>query len=1266
MAKTDEIINYIEKLGFDNPDEREEIFNYALENPEIFNYIKEDNFIDLLNEISKHNKSIEADEKNNNNDEDEEEIIMEDFPSNDRSMYLASSSIKGKYIQEYENDNIYIPDSSYCGVKVLNKYFEMQGRGINIIPYKGVCAYKITKNNLIKHMLKYMIKCDCENVNGYKCCSTKCIKEKNKNFKDNKINNNKWFNENVLYKSKDDNIENTAIPDFCKIEICHHLKTVKIKNITKRKINNPNFVVGIIKLKDYKCIHHAILIKNIKNISIDDFQLSRSSKYKLNPESYGMNKYIIRNHNSICCAYDIETYVVSNIEEKKLTLYPAAIGFKIFNIDTGNTITEYETIHDVFSLESETNIYSLYKIFFEKLERYCSYIRVKKINVYAHNGGKFDNIFAADIPGLKYKSVIYDGNHVKKLVVIKGDVTIVLLDSLPFTLSSLENSCKTFKTEIHKQKFDIINKPKSWYSFHYNDESYDKLKDNKNFIKYINNDFDNINKICKVKNDNDNTRKDWMTYLKYDVESLTDLLLKVQKMYKDFGFSITNYVGLSGVAWDIMHSYCYGLKYCTIPKDPTIIQFYRESYYGGRTIFFKNNWESKLISNNNGILTYDDYLICIDMNSLYPSVMYSMPYPTGEPILIDPEKDKWLDKKHYIVNVEVEIPNIRYAIHPVRKNGMLVYPSNQTITGTYNDVDLREMLKDGYKIKKFNYGVYFRGSIKIFNQLINMLYEKRKYYKNLPNDNHEQNKEYICKIIMNSCYGKYNETIHSTNNFYNTEKFLIKLRKMLKNENNLHDYKNIPNDKIFEHAKKYLKNIKFKKLDNSDTYLVYKRLDNPTVKKPTYIASYITSYSRALVNEIIREVKVENVYASDTDSLYIPMSRFKECNLNTGNELCGFKNDYGENTMITKAIFLDIKRAYIELSQNTKYNSITNETYDTIRTIKTFKFKFTGVNFKDITKVCNVLSPENRETGLSVYNSEEEYYNIMNNCKNIAETLLKNKSNNEKENIRFVMNSFNKTKVGVEISNKEMQFVVSPEKRGQWINNEYSALGFSFDKEEFTFTHNGFITELEDSFKNRKNVIYGISTTKYLKSNRPIFYLSRFKYRYISTKDKDYYAESDDIYNNRRNVDAKVNDYSYRIREVNDLVRSNLIRDKNCTQYIYNHITYLSNSCVVFDDTKTWKTDYYVKFTDDCEIYRKDNIGYIHDMDKKNVEIYYMSEGRYYIPNIINVKHEVKNISNNLYPVFMLSDEFNFEFGVNNLSFYETFILYNIINNFSK
>ena len=134
--------------------------------------------------------------------------------------------------------------------------------------------------------------------------------------------------------------------------------------------------------------------------------------------------------------------------------------------------------------------------------------------------------------------------------------------------------------------------------------------------------------------------------------------------------------------------------------------------------------------------------------------MYKFPFPVGMcyPIAkegslvekIEQFKDYLfsMEYPHYIIEVTMDAGNIRYPIHPYKtiKNNLL-YKSN-VFTGVYNEVDVREMIRDGYKVVEIKKGIYWKRSEKIFSHLIKKLYDKRKEQKK-----NGDSREYITKII---------------------------------------------------------------------------------------------------------------------------------------------------------------------------------------------------------------------------------------------------------------------------------------------------------------------------------------------------------------------------------------------------------------------------------------------------------------------------------------------------------------------------------------
>lgn len=1292
--------------------------------------------------------------------EDEEPVpdevpdtFIPDEPHTDDRLFNTGAEFTGSLqIVESENDKVYVPSSYYCHTKVFNKFLDLQGRGDDIIPLegKGINPYAMSKTSFLNHMMKYMFKCDCACINGEKKCKSKCAIDKRKKYEDKKTGNDFYRNESTTTPADPTNDAN-----FCKPSICRVWwdgKKVQIKPINKAAQSHPYMCVGLISLVGTgNC--HAILIKDYHNVTMDDLVIHLTKTKELFPGFKKFQSYTYRDPKPYAVSWDIETWVHSQLNkcttcrrkekmesegkvsrsQKPCTckysykLNVAAIGYEIINVVKREIIKPCEIVFDWRIAEDDES--SLFDQFFLKLHEDCKSLEIDDVTLFAHNGGKFDNIFAKKSKVVKFVDEISVGNNIKslKLLVNKNEfkLKISLKDTLPFTLQPLKDACETFKTEICKEEFDIINKSRKWYCMNRDPEIHRITINNKDRINQYITDYMDMHMKCnyniiitttgdgqfrcdpkfaqqgkeaKMKELEDiKTYKDWKKYLSFDVRSLSNLIFNVDAMYNDLGFSITNYLGLPGVAMDMMNSYCYNLSKLYVPSDPSMVELCKASIKGGRVLHFKDKWDSPLkegvrwdddkkefVNKMNEVIKddiYDDYLISIDMNSLYPSMMYAAGYPVGHPELVTKamlEDKTWLDKPHFIGEFEVIIPNIRYAIHPYKsEKGALLYPSNQTIIDVYNDVDIREMIKDGYTVKMLK-GIYWNKSAKIFSEYIEMLYNKRLYHKSLNPDDPEYAKEYLFKICLNAGFGKFNETIRSLVRFFTGDE-----EEMVKSIN---------------------KKSRVTKMANNQ-YRINETLKVPRVGKPTYIAGYITAYSRALVNELFRKLGPENVFCSDTDSLYIRYSDFNKAKLACSNGLCGFKNDYGDGVMITKARFLDIKRYYLEFRSKVDHEckdkwgkhrlSCKDPITKKVNTgdpyyVKTFKFKYTGINFRDIVS-SSALEPDNKL--YSTEKSHEAYNKIMENTVKIVDKFIQNNTNNKDkkpkdyENLQFMMKRFKKNGHSVTINVSEFSFSVTKEKRGQWITNEdrsqeYYALGYDKDKPEVFLTKNCKIRDLVKKFSHLTKCNYGLAVDKcekYLRSRRPLFYNTRMHFEVIKEhaarypiripSNNEYILNHNKSTNKPEYLQKMFDEYiKYSDNVKNGVIKLDPIVNGKYTQFLSLVVKYyldfrgkvdknpwinrMVNNDVIYDKKREFCTDYYIEFFDEIpeNVKHADN-GVKYRILSKLIK--YGKNGKeseYFIPNFINVKSRAEDIDGTkLYPVLMLSTRFNAELGFNNL-----------------
>lgn len=511
------------------------------------------------------------------------------------------------------------------------------------------------------------------------------------------------------------------------------------------------------------------------------------------------------------------------------------------------------------------------------------------------------------------------------------------------------------------------------------------LKDSCKYFK-INDDkmdFDIVNKSHEWFVSNN----EWIPYMEKDVEVLAKIIIKFEKYINTFGETMTNNCGISSIAWRIINKFSHGLQNTFRSKDYTTQAFITESRYGGRVLHYKKLYEGP-------------GLISIDANSLFPSAMYLSEYPVDKFRVFDEniEVDSYMN--YYLLNgimniveVDIDATKRRYPLLPYRTDeGCIIYPATK-FTGVYNSVDLLEAINDGYTITKVHRGIYWPTKKKIYD-VIKALYEERKRLKNEGNP-----MEYVIKILLNSSYGYHGMYTNDTTIF---------------------------SDHFDKHTAKRNGYVAAKELPNGQWEIV-KKFFRPQCDKPVHLASFILAHSRRIMNQMIRLVGPENVYYSDTDSLYILASIIKDKNIPLNNDFGGFKNDYGDGVVITKAIFIDLKRYYLEFNKPNENGT-------------TYKAKFNGLNFKDNKAIRNWIDKEdfNDANEEDIKKALIKFYTFfIDNPKTIL-------SNDELKNQfqTIFQERWLRKHTQVIISQKELAFQVDPEVRNKWKGNESYPIGY--------------------------------------------------------------------------------------------------------------------------------------------------------------------------------------------------------------------------------
>jgi hypothetical protein len=918
--------------------------------------------------------------------------IVKEYPS----MKINSGRLLNFFINEKDTSDIYIPSSGNCLLKCILKYMELVFLNVKINPNIHFNPEAVSLDEVMKYL------------------------------------------------------NTPIIPKIVFITEDRTFKEVELDEYTTLDSFSP-FRIVLISLSDL--YYHCVLSKDFHNIPIMSYSLNKcfTKTPKLEVESYFLRKENIKSTHNTVIAYDIETYIVKNPErDKSVILYPFALSYSFVDLNNRHPdrptylptclpkIIEKTNLDD----ESSSNVFDLfieaiYNDIYEGQKAYGPCGGVKQpitYQVYAHFGGRFDNLYVKSISNKEMKIVqcIQKGTNIKQLEIQYKELTLIFKDSFNFSLGSLKRLSKDLNLKNKKTKVDIVHKDLQWFI---------------------------------------NNKKIWKPYLENDVLCLSELLYTIEPFYNMLGLSITVSATLSGLSWKLLNKTCYGMKRLTVPKMPSLKDFYYKSCYGGRVIHWKKFFDREV---------YNDVLINIDGNSLYPSVMETSAFPISEPILIEDLNFVNINKyPHYIIDCKIKPSNTKYPLHPYKdETGTLIYKV-EPFRGVYNDVDIREMLKDDYEIVEVYRGVYFEKSYRLYSDLVNSLYEKRKEYKKKGDYI-----EYMLKIILNNLYGYHLEK-HNEMTFYNEIKHSL------------------------------LTQIKKNDLPNGQTEYVYSSMYN-YVDKPIHIGGYVLSYARKIMNEYIRLIGPENIWYGDTDSLFVLKSVIKNKNIKIDNELCGVKNDYGENTYITKAIFLDRKK-YILKIENEKTKEFLG------------KIKYSGINFKKGYKISNI----------KLIKDEKKFNKVFNE---VYKPLLSGYY------ITIPYEQFRRLIDGVQIDEKEFKYsIIENSKKSSWLKGESIPIGYKVDEEEYKLKsrklehkdNKNKISQIQYDEKHEgRRVVYNSVIPMIDKENKLRLSDEHDKVRtsYIYWKDEIYYREVIKSKNKIKHILYECNEYGpkYGIKIIKD------------------------------------------------------------------------------------------------------------------------------------
>ena len=558
---------------------------------------------------------------------------------------------------------------------------------------------------------------------------------------------------------------------------------------------------------------------------------------------------------------------------------------------------------------------------------------------FAHFGGKYDFLFflkeAILNPQFKILNIIPRGSGILQfdlemdidyclnndLDCFQGKITF--RDSSALLPFSLESACKSFGVKNAKTYFDYnfvahayrnddyfktIMK-KEAYQIYYDGKVISDWKlDDKGEWKHLFSrppkEYDKSKVTYKILTDKKAdwahkiyNRQDILDYLEMDLKALYECLTKFYEweLVANVGGSTT----VAGQALKVLRWFLDKPLFSIVqPQDSSshLDEFVRNGYFGGRTEIFKPLYQSK---------SEDDKIFCFDVNSLYPTVMARNSFPNKFKKWAMTQKD--FDKEEFgYWKCEVEVPEDCYF--PVlgvshtdeQKNTRFIFPTGR-FSGTWPSCELKYAISQGTKIINLEIGAIFHDGGDFFRPFIDYLYAKRlkaKAEKDAVGD-------IMCKLLMNSCYGKTGIDVFGKENL------------VLCEDGEFNAEFEIPlGDDLFACLKPV--SVKLEKTFNN-----------------VAIAGWVTALARIhLHKEVFMKAGKGNVYYGDTDSCYTTKK------LPTGKALGDLKEEYSAK----EAVFILPKTYYIGDGEQD------GETFDKKVTMKGFDRKKTqAFNLEDFT-----------------------------------------------------------------------------------------------------------------------------------------------------------------------------------------------------------------------------------------------------------------------------------------------------------------------------
>lgn len=370
-------------------------------------------------------------------------------------------------------------------------------------------------------------------------------------------------------------------------------------------------------------------------------------------------------------------------------------------------------------------------------------------------------------------------------------------------------------------------------------------------------------------------------YLRRDVECLMELGKRFMKsVWDQFHIFLPNYLTLSQMAFDLWRGTLDKVWQLPLPVEAPFYNAVNSATYGGRCHFVKRHFRSAQ-PDGTPYAEIEDYLIDLDVVSLYPASMRGHLFPIGP-------YQHWQDEQSVrtwamMFADGVVLPLAIWRVTCIPPAHLIVpalpkkhdekkttcWENTPSDSQWYTTIDLLTGRAHGYQFT-FLEGYVWKHAAPVFDTYIDMMFQRKSeqdVYKSTKDPRYNPAARDVFKKLMNALYGKMMQKRQSTSHLF------------LETGTNDETHHDLWVDFLEDHM-----GVEYKEL--GDMLLVTgERVEFASgISKPHYLGAFVLSYSREIMNEYFDlldplRLKPEegtwmdsmdnSFYYTDTDSLIV-------------------------------------------------------------------------------------------------------------------------------------------------------------------------------------------------------------------------------------------------------------------------------------------------------------------------------------------------------------------------------------------------------------